>query len=762
MRKIQRTISLEPMTSRLPSVIPSYMDNKLYYFDDNSLKDRQYSYTSNYGMIPTYIKIPDQYNDKICGVKSILGDCKVISFERLSKWYYKFKEYYHLLNDYGHCNTVYKSAVDYYYHESSIINPNKINNVTNNGFNILLYSDAVEITSFNSYQYMKGKGVVEIISTAIIPSNGNSIDGEEIEKLEISGKTNDNEIVTVVIDLDSVLPNRIFKGDLVYGNDLQTYIDLDEEFKCMGGEVDITSAKTTMSCDNKEVTKVIEAHDTSFYNWICENVIPTYTIPNEYQEYWGKQTLFYPNVIEWIGWFEENSKYSACTDEKQCSDISENCCECVEYVKRGGKKVYDDMKSWYEEIQSKIPKPSDSSSCSTPYIIMPIELQNSIDDLGEMSIFCEEYEDGVDYRTIKTESGESKTIIHYESGNTHGGTIVIKDNTAIKLKGDSLGYSFNDDYMEYGFDEDSWRILSGESAQTYVSGSTTSRLKSLFRQDYLVDDIGNTIEGLYNLDSEYYAQPPIGSTLEPLYQIGNVANLVSVEGEDNIFFGDEIEDMIFYYLDYNNELVGNKVSSNGSSLSAIMSATSSVSNSDTIYQEDIFCDIIYSVGNTYKLLNGNTSEETLQLMTNGVRYQETVQFVKTKVEYYLKNKNKKATPNQLEEPSMHSVSYPIYIYKLRQIQATIDNSTYNVSYDDNIAYFGYSGKTYNSDSGETIVPLIREEYKLGISAPQNVESDIYIDRGINSAFEKHIKLGEIKSMEALIQYGLGYFKIMDN
>jgi hypothetical protein len=49
-----------------------------------------------------------------------------------------------------------------------------------------------------------------------------------------------------------------------------------------------------------------------------------------------------------------------------------------------------------------------------------------------------------------------------------------------------------------------------------------------------------------------------------------------------------------------------------------------------------------------------------------------------------------------------------------------------------------------------------------MSAPQNVSGDIYIDRGINSAFEKHIKISEVVSLEDMLQYGNGYFKIMDN
>ena len=51
MRIIQKEISLEPMTSRLPSIIPAYKDNELYFFDDQSIRRRSYLYTSNYGKI---------------------------------------------------------------------------------------------------------------------------------------------------------------------------------------------------------------------------------------------------------------------------------------------------------------------------------------------------------------------------------------------------------------------------------------------------------------------------------------------------------------------------------------------------------------------------------------------------------------------------------------------------------------------------------------------------------------------------------------
>ena len=59
-------------------------------------------------------------------------------------------------------------------------------------------------------------------------------------------------------------------------------------------------------------------------------------------------------------------------------------------------------------------------------------------------------------------------------------------------------------------------------------------------------------------------------------------------------------------------------------------------------------------------------------------------------------------------------------------------------------------------------PLIREEYKLGSSSHEKIESDIYINRGTARAIDNHIKLMEVRSLESLEQYGNGYFKIIKN
>ena len=195
--------------------------------------------------------------------------------------------------------------------------------------------------------------------------------------------------------------------------------------------------------------------------------------------------------------------------------------------------------------------------------------------------------------------------------------------------------------------------------------------------------------------------------------------------------------------------------------------------------DDIYCDVTYYIGATLGRESGGTfflayAEDTHY--NYGVEYKETVNFVKENREYYLKKEIKKQIPSKINAVSAHSVSYPIYVYKLKQDLKEVEGDVYNTYFQSPLATFKTEINLINTDlttiySGYTdmptynnihVSPTFKQEYMLGISSLENVDSDIYIERGINAAFEKHLKLGEITSMEALEQYSNGYFKIMNN
>jgi hypothetical protein len=68
-------------------------------------------------------------------------------------------------------------------------------------------------------------------------------------------------------------------------------------------------------------------------------------------------------------------------------------------------------------------------------------------------------------------------------------------------------------------------------------------------------------------------------------------------------------------------------------------------------------------------------------------------------------------------------------------------------------------KHWEKHNNTIAAPLFRQEFDLAASLNQNVDANIYIDRGISAAFEKHLKLQEVRTMESLMNLQNGGFKI---
>lgn len=341
-----------------------------------------------------------------------------------------------------------------------------------------------------------------------------------------------------------------------------------------------------------------------------------------------------------------------------------------------------------------------------------------------------------------------------------------------------------------------------------ITGYTSSKLSDLASINRLCDDTGNNINGIYNdtckringqeeISAITYAQPPIYTELEPLYQVGNVSLIgrfkltkenISEIGENsfNYFIGNIITSMVFYYKDVNGNKIEETVSKceeSISSLSAIKKSTNKKneideSSSTIVFDENLYCDIEYYIGATLQRSSNDASFELANGYNYGVRYNETVKFVKTPTFYRLKMEldEEEIMPTQVYVTKNLSHKYPIYTYEIEQNIQEIENDTYKTAYQTPIAKFTTEINTFDSSltsnfSGYSdmdkyndmdVSPVYKEEYKLGVAMKEKVDADIYIDRGINAAFEKHLKLQEVNSLEALTQYGNNYFKIMNN
>jgi len=72
--------------------------------------------------------------------------------------------------------------------------------------------------------------------------------------------------------------------------------------------------------------------------------------------------------------------------------------------------------------------------------------------------------------------------------------------------------------------------------------------------------------------------------------------------------------------------------------------------------------------------------------------------------------------------------------------------------------FRYIGEGWN-ELNTSLSASSKEEYLFGITSVPKIENDIFIDRGVTSVMDMHLRLSEIKDMGDLIRYGNGFYTV---
>ena len=361
------------------------------------------------------------------------------------------------------------------------------------------------------------------------------------------------------------------------------------------------------------------------------------------------------------------------------------------------------------------------------------------------------------------------------------------------LKNDNKAYSYTlsrikvdkDYYPLYELVEDSLNELniSGnsitvktenkniESLKT-ISGTVASRL-SMFRKPNIVDNLGNEFEASFSLpismtntdkediDASYQGivRPNKGDYLSLPYAVGSAINLTEIG--DNVYLGDIISCIKFYA---GNEEVGKEVDEGTTPtkdrLKNIYESKYKYDSIEMSFEEylsatnqKLKCEIIYNLGAVI-----TATVDSFKLYDNahkGVEYHDVYELHKLKAIYGKGIYNK----------------YPVYMFSM--IGEPLDDP-FNQGLDEVKSTFTveipvFSGKTCDQSSftegdypfdkyhGFMYAPTYMEEYNIGTAYQEKVFEDIYINRGISSAFEKHLKLQEIETFKDLENYSNGGF-----
>lgn len=64
-----------------------------------------------------------------------------------------------------------------------------------------------------------------------------------------------------------------------------------------------------------------------------------------------------------------------------------------------------------------------------------------------------------------------------------------------------------------------------------------------------------------------------------------------------------------------------------------------------------------------------------------------------------------------------------------------------------------------SNLSQENINVIKKEVEMGLSEPPKIEEEIFIERQETSVFERHLRMGEIESLEQLEEYKNGYYTI---
>ena len=273
---------------------------------------------------------------------------------------------------------------------------------------------------------------------------------------------------------------------LPFGSDRSSYEELDKSFKERGGNV----SEIKNSCEGKDDKVVVGYRDNGFFKWICDNIVPSFEIPSEYVGYWNTNRIYYPNVISWISWFEERKGYPS--ELNKCAE-SDDCCDCEEYIRRGGEKLLESLKTWFKETNSNILKIKGIIEGNlqnfAPHAFCEINVSSCFGKPSLQSILSEEYSTKTDFRHGNYDS----------TSNTSGGTVVDVDGVSMHFKKGfktNGGSTFNKKYMEMEYDDSVFE----EYLPMYANDNKSSFSVSSDMAYYGVDKDGVKKYGKSNAD----------------------------------------------------------------------------------------------------------------------------------------------------------------------------------------------------------------------------------------------------------------------
>lgn len=302
-----------------------------------------------------------------------------------------------------------------------------------------------------------------------------------------------------------------------------------------------------------------------------------------------------------------------------------------------------------------------------------------------------------------------------------------------------------------------------------IEGDADSKLEHFMDVKRSYDDYGNELPGRFRIEESEYPCPQENETLDLYYHTGQMRNVEVLwsdeKGTEELISCDFMERMSFYYkhsdgtieedtrvtIEY--DTPGKKDNRGFIKECEDKYLEYIENNTQQTYSllDTMYCEFTYSFG---RVMERRKSPRGADIIIEDDKFPGIVYKEEAVVE---------------KETMMYRFSsgddYPIVYYNIIRPENGIVLEDYmgdivNV----NLAHFRIDksstwGEYLDKYNGGVRTPLFREEYKFGMVLPQNLNVDIYINRGNAQSNDRHLRLMETRSMEAFEQYGNGYWKI---
>jgi hypothetical protein len=61
----------------------------------------------------------------------------------------------------------------------------------------------------------------------------------------------------------------------------------------------------------------------------------------------------------------------------------------------------------------------------------------------------------------------------------------------------------------------------------------------------------------------------------------------------------------------------------------------------------------------------------------------------------------------------------------------------------------------------TSVPITKDEVLLKVIDQPQIQTNVFVERGKNSAYERVMRLGEVDNLGDMLNYGYGFFRLVN-